>query len=242
MRLMLKIVTKDISDFRDTLDAISSLITEAIFKINSNGIGLVAIDPASVGMVVYNMFASAFDTFKVEKEMSLGLNVGQLVSVLKRASAGDEVEFTSDGEKFTVVIKGKSKKKFVMPIIDMRENEQKVPNLEFFVTVDTNVSYLKDAIKDVNMVSDCAMFVSKGGKFIIKAEGDGSEVEIEIPEAKVNGEGTAKYATDYLEKMILKGGNDVRIRYSDDYPVEFEYVVKDKYKLQFILAPRVDTA
>jgi len=191
---MLKIVTKDISDFRDTLDAISSLITEAIFKINSNGIGLVAIDPASVG------------------------------------------------EKFTVVIKGKSKKKFVMPIIDMRENEQKVPNLEFFVTVDTNVSYLKDAIKDVNMVSDCAMFVSKGGKFIIKAEGDGSEVEIEIPEAKVNGEGTAKYATDYLEKMILKGGNDVRIRYSDDYPVEFEYVVKDKYKLQFILAPRVDTA
>ena len=101
---MFKAKTKNISILRDSLESISTLIAEGTFKINSNGMGLVAMDPASVAMIVYNLWASSFDEFSVKDEVIISFNIQQLVSFLKRAGSKDEVTLSTDGTKFKIQI------------------------------------------------------------------------------------------------------------------------------------------
>ena len=51
----------------------------------------------------------------------------------------------------------------------------------------------------------------------------------------------AKYSGEYLSKMTFeKLKTNVEIEYKKDYPMLITYSQFDSYKLQFILAPRVE--
>ena len=72
---MFKAVMQEIGVLRDSLDAISSLITEGAFKISKDGIELIAMDPASVAMVMLKILPSAFLDFQCEKESVISLPI-----------------------------------------------------------------------------------------------------------------------------------------------------------------------
>ena len=238
---MFKAKTKNISVLRDSLESISTLIAEGTFKINSNGMGLVAMDPASVAMIVYNLWASSFEEFTVKDEVIISFNIQQLVSFLKRAGSKDEVNLSTDGSKFKIKIIGKeSEKEFTLPLIDLRLSEQKVPDLEFTTTVEVDSSLLKDSVKDAMMISDFIKFETDSGKCVVSTSGEGTEMKTEFKGA--DGEASAKYSVDYLDKMLglAKLTDKVKLKFSSDYPLRFEFLDKDRFQIVFILAPRVD--
>lgn len=246
----MKLVLADPTYLKDSISVISDLVNEARFKVTKDGIEMIAMDPANVAMVVYKLLSSAFTEYDVQKDTELGLNLTNLKQILRRAKANDilTLELGEDG-KLQVKLKGNTTRTFSLPIIDLEEKEQKVPNLTFPVSIQTSSRVLNDAIEDADIVAESVSFAAEPGKFLVSAEGDLSKAHIEIQqgtETKITAEGQAKvkakYSIEYLKKMIQAGklADSVSIGFNQDYPLKLEYKVVDKLLLSFILAPRVE--
>ena len=132
---------------------------------------------------------------------------------------------------------------------EIKEKEQKIPDLSFPLAIETSSSVLNDAIEDVDIVADSVSFIAEPKKFTVQAEGDLSHAHIEInagDSTKIDAEGSdkvkSKYSIEYLKKMIAgaKIADNVTIRFNKDYPLKLEFKEMDKVLLAFILAPRVE--
>jgi proliferating cell nuclear antigen PCNA len=154
-----------------------------------------------------------------------------------------------DENRLKIELKSNTTRTFYLPIIDIEEKEQKVPDLKFPVSIKTSSSVLNEAIEDVDVVGESVAFIAEPKKFILQAEGDLNQAKIEIKEddatkVSINGDERvkAKYSIEYLKKMIngSKISDDVVIQFSKDYPLKLDYKTVDKVMLSFILAPRVE--
>ncbi|MBI2658601.1 proliferating cell nuclear antigen (pcna) [Candidatus Woesearchaeota archaeon] len=238
------------SYLKESISIISDLVNEARFKITPNAIELVAMDPANVAMVVFKLLSSCFSEYDVKKDIEIGINLSNLKQVLRRASPKDMLTIEMDDDnRLKIQLESATTRTFNLPIIDLEEKEQKVPELKFPVTIKTSSSVLNEAIADVDVVGESVAFIAEPKKFILQAEGDLNRARIEIREddatkVSINGDEKikAKYSIEYLKKMIngSKLSDDVVVQFSKDYPLKLEYKTVDKVMLSFILAPRVE--
>lgn len=246
----MKLTLSDSTYLKDSITVISELVHEARFKLTKEGIELIAMDPANVAMVVYKLLSSAFTEYEIDKETEIAINLANFKQILRRAKANDilSLELTSDN-KLKITLKGKSVRTFSLPLIDIEESEQKVPNLSFPVIINTASHVLNDAIDDADIVAESVTFSAEPEKMMVSAEGDLSKASIDIQAddlTKITSDTKAsvkaKYSIEYLKKMIqgAKLADEVSIHFSQDYPLKLEYKVVDKVLLSFILAPRVE--
>lgn len=246
----MKLSLADPKYLKDSISIISELVNEARFKIASDGIELVAMDPANVAMVIFKLLSSAFVEYDVKKETEIAINLSNLKQVLKRAKSNDVLTLElSEDNKLNIELKSNTKRTFSLSIIELEEKEQKIPDLKFPITVNTSSAILNDAIQDVDIVAESVSFIADGNNFIIEASGDLNKANIEIKEDKetkiisdTKDKVKAKYSIEYLKKMIdgSKIADKVKIQFNKDYPLKLDYTAVDKVMLSFILAPRVE--
>jgi len=235
---------------KESIAIISDLVNEARFKVNKEAIELVAMDPANVAMVIFKLLSSSFIEYDVKKDVEIAINLSNLKQITRRAKPDDMLTLELDPEnKLRVQLKGNNLRTFNLPIIELDEKEQKIPDLKFPVSIKLPSNVLNEAIEDVDVVAESVTFAAEPKKFIINAEGDLSQANIEIKEGdrtkiKVDGDEKvkAKYSIEYLKKMITgsKIADEVSIYFNNDYPLKLEYKTVDKVILSFILAPRVE--
>ncbi|MBS3101761.1 proliferating cell nuclear antigen (pcna) [Candidatus Woesearchaeota archaeon] len=238
------------SYLKESISIISDLVNEARFKVTPDAIELVAMDPANVAMVIFKLLSSCFTEYDVRKDTEIAINLSNLKQVLRRASPKDMLTLEiSDENRLKITLKSSTTRTFNLPIIELEEKEQKVPDLKFPVTVKTSSSVLNEAIADVDVVGESVAFIAEPEKFTLQAEGDLNQAKIEIRQDDITKVSTnsdekvkAKYSIEYLKKMISgsKLSEDVIIQFNKDYPLKLEYKTVDKVMLSFILAPRVE--
>jgi len=234
----------------DSISTIAELIDEGIFKLTKEGISLTAADRAMVAVVDFFLSSDAFEKYELEKEQSIGVNISNLLSVLKRAGGSDKVTISLQDNKLEVLIEGKSKRRFVIPLLDIAPEEiPPVDQLEFTSHTSIKPDVLQSGIEDAEIVSDSVVFETSPNSFSMRAEGDISRTELELKsgdepllEIKTSGSVRARYPLDYLKKMMkaAKLSDTVGIKYGQDYPMKMEFKSSDKrVSLSFVLAPRV---
>ena len=233
---------------KESIAIISELVNEGRFKITSNSIELIAMDPANVAMIVFRLLSTTFTEYKLEKDIEISINLNNLKQILRRSNPNDilSLELGADN-KLKIILKGNTIRTFSLPIIDSEEREQKIPELKFPVTVSMPSNVLSSSIEDVDVVSESVSFLAEPKKFTIQAEGDLSQAKVEIKEdetTKIDAADKvkAKYSIEYLKKMIngSKIADEVSIYFNKDYPLKLEYKIVDRVMLSFILAPRVE--
>ena len=235
---------------KESISIISDLVNEATFKITPDAIELVAMDPANVAMVVFKLLSSCFTEYDVKKDTELSINLSNFKQILRRASPRDMLTLEMDADnRLKIELKSGTTRTFNLPIIELEEKEQKVPDLKFPVSIKTQSSILNEAIADVDVVGESVAFIAEPKRFTLQAEGDLNQAKIEIREdesTKISASGDekirAKYSIEYLKKMIngSKLSDEVTIQFNKDYPLKLEYKAVDKLMLSFILAPRVE--
>lgn len=235
---------------KDSIIIISEVVNEARFRIKKDSIELVAMDPANVAMVIFKLLSSSFTEYSLEKDMDISINLNNLKQVLRRAGPNDMISLEVDAKnKLKVILLGHSKRMFSIPLIDIEEKEQKIPDLKFPATIKMPSGMLDGAIADVDIVGESVSFVAEEGMLMLKAEGDLSSAQVEIKaegdtEIKVEGgvKLKSKYSVEYLKKMIAgsKVADQVVVSFNSDYPLKIDYIALDKMSMSFILAPRVD--
>ncbi len=235
---------------KESISIISDLVNEGRFKITKNSIELVAMDPANVAMVIFKLLSSTFTEYKVEKDTEIAINLSNLKQILRRTGANDMLTLELDpNNKLKIQMKGVTARTFSLPLIDIDEKEQKIPELKFPVNITMPSTILNDSIEDASIVAESVNFIVEPKKLTILSEGDLSEAKTEIKaddNVKINSDidkVKSKYSIEYLKKMInaSKISENVTIYLDKDYPLKLDYRVVDKLQLAFILAPRVES-
>jgi proliferating cell nuclear antigen len=244
----MKLTLAEPSYLKESINIISDLVNEARFKINKEAMELVAMDPANVAMVIFKLLSSCFTEYDVKEETQIAINLGNLKQILRRVSPNDmlSLELTEDN-KLSIKLKGNTTRTFNLPIIELEEKEQKVPDLKFPISIVMPSSTLTGIVEDADIVAESVTFEVEKGSFTINAAGDLSQARIEIKEGdnikiEASENVKAKYSIEYMKKMIgaAKLSENVEIRFNKDYPLKLDFKAVDKLLLSFILAPRVE--
>ena len=217
-------------------------------QLTDDGVQMIAMDPANVAMISFNLLASSFVTYEKESTEKFTINLNSFKQVLRRIKGGDTLTLEDDENKLKVTLQSSSKRTFHLPLIDVEDREQKVPDLNFAVNITTPSAVLNDAIDDVDVVGESVSLSATENMFTVSSKGDVSQAKVDIPADNVTTvscteEGArSKYSIEYLKKMIqgAKLADQVAVRFSKDYPLRLEYLVQNKVELAFVLAPRVD--
>ena len=244
----MKLVLAEPRLLKESMNIISELVNEVTLKIDQDKIELIAIDPANVAMIDFKLLSSAFVEYTVEKPEELAINLDHLKSVLKRAKPADTVTINLDNEKnrLKISLNGATAREFNIPLINIEESEQKLPNLTFTSKINMASNRFDEAVVDMGVVAESVALIANGEKFFIKSESNMRDAQVEIGSSEettiiAEEENTSKYSLEYLKKVskASKLADSVSLEFGNDYPLKAEYKLLDKLKLAFILAPRV---
>ena len=112
----------------DSVGVISELVNDVRFSVDEDKISLIAMDPANVAMIIFNLLSSAFTTYKVEKPVNIAINLDSLKAILRRSKPSDVLTITLDEEKnkLQIQLKSDSTRTFNIALIDVEEKELKI--------------------------------------------------------------------------------------------------------------------
>lgn len=243
----MKLVLNDATFLKESINIISELVTEATFAIKKDFIELVAMDPGNISMVILRLIPTAFAQYKINEEKSISINLTYFKQILKRSKNEDIITLETEDNKLKITMESSTKRTFQIPLIDLRNEERKIPDLQFPLSIQTSANLFKTSVEDSAVVGDAVTIFTTKDKMIIEANGDLSSAKTEIKNnegatiiIKEGDEFKAKYSIEYLKKMINgdRLAQDVIIKYNTGYPLRLEYNQMDKVSLAFILAPR----
>ena len=229
--------------FSRVIEIISELVTEVRIKVNENGMSIVAIDPANVSMVGFNLPRKSFSQFEVGNEV-LGINLDNLKRILKRCGGNSSLIMEKRENMLNIQIHDRIIRNFNLNLIDIESEDKEMPNLEFATKVEINSIDLIDSIEDCAVVADACSFLFQEGKFVIEARNiNSARSEFSGDEAKISGENCrSKYSLEYLQKF-MKGAklcDKTILNFANNHPLKVE-LKTENMELDFVLAPRVET-
>ncbi|MFP4116009.1 MAG: proliferating cell nuclear antigen (pcna) [Candidatus Aenigmatarchaeota archaeon] len=249
---MFKAKLAEPSILKDSVSTISELIHEGIFKISSDSLYLRASDRATVAVVDFKLEREAFEEFECDEEMQIGVNLEDLLEILKRAKKNDSLtlEVSDDASRLKASIGDGTKREFEMPLLSLSESDvPETKQLEFDAELKLKSSVLKRGIADAEIVADSVLFTAEPGKLTMKAESDSGSVEArtdedseDLMEIEVAEKTESRYPIDYLESILKasKISDIASVKFGTDYPMELKFEEPDRVKISFVLAPRVE--
>tara|TARA_Y100000034_G_C6795867_1_gene356706 strand:- start:210 stop:947 length:738 start_codon:yes stop_codon:yes gene_type:complete len=232
--------------FKEPIVIISDLVNEVVFRVDKDKLELVAMDPANVAMIVYKLLGSVFVEYDVDEPIEIAVNLDNLKQVLRRAKPADTLTLELLESKLKITLKSGSTRVFTLSLINMQEEKQKVPELDFKCVIEMKSSLFDEAVEDMDVVSDSVAFEVQDDVFNIQAAGNISTAKVSFKSddfVKINSKENvrSRYSVEYLKKIIRGGklSDTLTLSLSNDYPLKVEYKIIDKLSLATILAPRV---
>ncbi len=249
---MFKVRLSDAKMFRDAITAISTLVDEGTFKIDSEGIKLRAMDPSRVAMVDFAMQKTTFEEYIADKDMKICLNLTELLKLLKRAGKDEAVELLLDENtgQFIATMIGKYIRTFRMPTLEASEEEVPTPKIVFNAKATVTTEGLHQSLEDVALVSDYVRLEADGEKLVMNAKGDimGANVELRkgsdaLLSLEVKEPSKSSFPLSYLSEIVKAAAatsDIVTIEFSNDMPIRLDFKQRYDGTLIYYLAPRIE--
>ena len=233
---------------KGVVDVVSTLVDEAKFNIDADGMELKAVDPAHVAMVDLKVQRSAFEEFSAD-ETELGIDLDKIKEVLRLSRAGDIIEMEQDEAKNRLVLNlGNITRR--MNLVDTAGmSDPKVPNLNLPAKITVTSDELQKGIRAAESVSDHIALNASPEGFEMYSEGDTDSVSLKLPKdllisLDVSEKVKSLFPLDYFSNMVrsIPAGSVVTINLGSDFPVKLEFDIADKQgSVDYLLAPRIES-
>jgi proliferating cell nuclear antigen PCNA len=237
--------------WRQIVDALATLLTEAHFLIKNDGISLIQYDSSRAAMVDLSLPSSIFQEYncKGEHEMSLGLD--ELVKVSKRMAGDDRLEFDLDQSqnRFEIKMIGQAERTFKIQLLTPPEERTQKISPTFEIRAEMFSDAFKQVVKDIGVVSNHMKITATKDSLGFGGVGDVGEAEVSLKlgddsllhDLEVKQEATAMYALSYLTEIAKAISSDsLTLRMTGNKPVMIEFPIAEAGIIKFLLAPRIE--
>lgn len=234
---------------KEVVNVVSTLVDEAKFTVNSDGLALRAVDPAHIAMVDLTLGKDAFEEFKAD-ESEIGIDIDKLSQFLKLARSDDIVDLKHDEEKrrLNIVVGDITRRMSLIDTTGM--SDPKVPVLNLPAKVTVKVDDLIQGIRASEAVSDHIALMASPEGFEMTCEGDMDQVnwkkakkDMEALEAPTSVR--SLFPLEYFSNMLkaVPSGSSVTMHLGNDYPVKVEFkIAGGKGEVRYLLAPRIESS
>ncbi len=242
---------KDIKDFRIIIEAISQMISDAVFVVSSSELSLRAMDASHAAMIDLQMGKEAFDSYECDKEYELNVNLENLRRVLGRVQKDDQTLFKYDDAENNLHIhfQGQAGRKFTLPLrTAMDSSPLPAPDLPLEAEIDFEAGFLKEVIADMGLFSESVLISTDEEKVNFSTTGtDQHSVEIVVENKEgsvarnfnVGDPSSASYGLEYLRNVVRIDAiaDSLKLEIATAKPLRLTFTIGESTTLRYLLAP-----
>jgi len=211
-------------------------------------------DPSHVAMVDFELPKDAVEEYTCSSPVKLCINITEMSKLLRRVSGNESIELTYDPKKakLNMLLKSNYTRTFSIATLEPTTDEVPAPKIAFNAQARITTDCLKNAIGDAATMSDHIQFEMVEGKLIMRSSGDLGSAIIEIEETSeellnmtFSEPSQATFSLSYLSDMVKAASSlsdIVTLEFSTNMPIRLNFELPQKGRLQYYLAPRIETA
>ncbi|CAC5378999.1 proliferating cell nuclear antigen-like [Mytilus californianus] len=244
---------------KKVLEAVKDLLSEAIFDCSSTGIALQAMDSSHVSLVSLNIRSDGFETYRCDRNLSMGMNLATMSKILKCAGNDDVITMKASDNADTVTFMFESQNNekvsdYEMKLLDIDAEQLGIPDTEYSSVVKLPSGEFQRICRDLSQFGDSVVIccTKEGVKFstsgdtgsgnIKLAQNSSSDKEEEAVIIEMNQAVSLTFALRYLNYFAKATplSPQVCLSMSQDVPLVVEYKIADMGFLKYYLAPKIE--
>ena len=238
--------------WKQIVDALATLLTEAHFRVSESGISLRQLDSSKAAMVDLALPSGIFQEYSCKGEHDICLGIDELVKVSKRMAGDEHLEFNLDESEnhFQISMVGQANRVFKLNRLTPPDDQTKKPGIDFDVKAELLADTFKQAIKDIGVVSSHVKITAEPEQLSFAGEGDTGQASVALStkgdapalfQLEVSGKSIAMYALNYLSEISKAIGSDsLMLQFTSNKPMMLEFSIAEAGSISFVLAPRVE--
>ena len=238
--------------WKQIIDSLATLLTEAHFRVSESGISLRQLDSSKAAMVDLALPSDIFQEYSCKGEHDICLGIDELTKISKRMAGDEHLEFNLDEEenRFEIKMVGQADRMFKLQLLRPPEDQTKKPGIKFEAKAEMLADTFKQAIKDIAVVSSHVKISAESDKLTFSGEGDTGEANVSLTtkgdapalfQLEVSGKSIAMYALNYLTEISKAIASDsLMLQFTSNKPLLLEYSIAEAGSISFVLAPRVE--
>ncbi|KAJ6303062.1 hypothetical protein OIU77_017023 [Salix suchowensis] len=232
---------------KKVLEAIKDLVNDANFDCSSSGFSLQAMDSSHVALVALLLRSEGFEHYRCDRNMSMGMNLGNMSKMLKCAGNDDIITIKGDDAQDKIA-------DFEMKLMDIDSEHLGIPEAEYQAIVTMPSSEFARICKDLSSIGDTVVIsvTKEGVKFSTRGDIGTANIvlrqntTVDKPEdatvIEMNEPVSLTFALRYMNSFTKATSlsNTVKISLSSELPVVVEYKIAEMGYVRFYLAPKIE--
>ncbi len=241
--------TNSSDNLKAIISAISTLVEEATFVANTDGITFRGMDPSHVALIDISWPNSAFEKYECDGDIKFGVRIDELSKLIKRANKKDCIEIRISNDNMLLIKIGKIKE-YKIRLIESSAVDTPLPKISYDAKIELTSAAFDKILGDVQVVSDYLTLKSSSPKVEFSGKGDSGEVLIniekqmdEVIDIRSTDTVVGTYSLEYLNPVVKAVGNtadSITCEYSTAKPLRMEFRITNIGRIHFYLAPRVE--
>ncbi|CCK72325.1 proliferating cell nuclear antigen KNAG_0J02460 [Huiozyma naganishii CBS 8797] len=253
---MLEAKFAEASLFKRIIDGFKDCVSLVNFQCKEDGIIAQAVDDSRVLLVSLEIGVEAFQEYRCDHPVTLGMDLGSLSKILRCGNNSDTLTLIADDKPDSILLLFEDTQReriaeYSLKLMDIDADFLKIEDLQYDTTLMMPSTEFSKVVKDLSQLTDSIniMVTKETIKFVAEGEiGTGSVIlkpvmDMEKPAESIKLEMDqpvdltfgAKYLLDIVKGSALS--DRIGIRLSSEAPALFQFDLSSGF-LQFFLAPK----
>jgi len=249
---------------KKVVEAVKDLVTDVNVDCSENGLTMQSMDSAHVALVSLLIRNKAFESFKVQKEMSLGLSMDHLSKIFRVCGNDDQLSLRVEAGQETIFLafedeKAKTDKLAELKLMELEQEPLGIGDMDYDATIKMPCAEFQKMTRDLGQIGETVTIRVSKDSVRFSVTGDLGTVEIvQRPRNEGSDSGADRVTIDYRGSenvelsfqlrflgLFAKAAplcEQVQLSLSAGVPlrVHFDFEAESNGFLRFFLAPRVD--
>jgi proliferating cell nuclear antigen len=244
---------------KKVIEAVKDLLNEGTWDCSSVGMSLQAMDSSHVSLVSLMLRSDGFDTFRCDRNLSMGINLGSMSKILKCAGNDDAITVKAGDNADTVTFmfespNGEKVSDYEMKLMNLDAEHLGIPETDYSCVIKMPAGEFQRICRDLSQIGESVIIccTKEGVKF--SATGDLGTGNVKLAQtANVDKEEEAvimemqepvtltfalRYLNFFTKATPLSG--QVSLSMSPEVPLVVEYKIGDMGYVRYYLAPKIE--
>ena len=230
--------------------AVKTLVEEATFEANTEGLTFRAMDPSHVALVDLALPNSSWAAYQCDRPWKFSVRVEDLVKLISRSDLKDSLEIKeTEEDSISVILLNGYRREFTIHLIESTAASAPLPKLEFETKAKLTKTIMEKILGDMNVVADQVTIQATKDRIVFSGKSDVGKADVslakndaDVLKLESTADSKATFSIEYINSILkaLSVADTVDVQFSTKKPLKLTFLLNSQgATLQFFLAPRV---